>query len=148
MATDQPGRDEVRLRVHLTAPPQRVFQFLATDAGRAAFWAESAMAGDGYIDFRFANGMTHRGRILAADAPRRFEVEYFGGARAAFELTDDGAGGTDLTLTERGIPAEWFAEQRAGWVTVLLALKGAVDFSIDLRNHDPNRTWEKGFVDV
>jgi hypothetical protein len=35
----------------------------------------------------------------------------------------------------------------AGWVSVLLALKAAVDFGVDLRNHDPERTWSTGFVD-
>jgi hypothetical protein len=35
----------------------------------------------------------------------------------------------------------------AGWVSVLLALKAAADFGIDLRNHDPARTWNKGYVD-
>lgn len=31
---------------------------------------------------------------------------------------------------------------------MLLALKAAVDFAIDLRSHDPGRTWEHGYVDV
>ena len=31
---------------------------------------------------------------------------------------------------------------------VRLALKAAVDFSIDLRNQDPDRSWENGYVDV
>jgi hypothetical protein len=39
------------------------------------------------------------------------------------------------------------AETQAGWVSVLLALKGAVDYGVDLRNHDNSRTWRKGFVD-
>jgi hypothetical protein len=36
----------------------------------------------------------------------------------------------------------------AGWVSVLLALKAAVDFGVDLRNSDPARRWEDGYVDV
>ncbi len=140
--------DEVRLRVHLRSAPQRVYDYLATDAGRGAFWAESAAARDDVIEFRFANGMTHRGRILEADPPRRFAVEYFGGSRARFELTGDGAGGTELELRETGIPPATIDDQRAGWVTVLLNLKAAVDFSVDLRNGDPERTWENGYVDV
>jgi hypothetical protein len=28
-----------------------------------------------------------------------------------------------------------------------MALKAAADFSADLRNHDPSRTWERGFAD-
>ena len=35
----------------------------------------------------------------------------------------------------------------AGWVSVLMAMKGAVDFEIDLRNHNPERVWENGYLD-
>jgi hypothetical protein len=31
---------------------------------------------------------------------------------------------------------------------VLLALKAAVDHGIDLRNHDPRRTWDRGYADA
>ena len=37
---------------------------------------------------------------------------------------------------------------RVGVVSVLLALKAAADFSVDLRNRDPGRRWEDGYVDV
>jgi hypothetical protein len=66
----------------------------------------------------------------------------------AFELVSDGAGGTDLTLTESGLPTVARVENMVGWVTVLLNLKAAVDFGIDLRNKDPKRSWEWGYVDV
>jgi len=35
----------------------------------------------------------------------------------------------------------------AGWVSVLMALKAAVDHGVDLRNHDPQRTWDQGYAD-
>lgn len=79
--------------------------------------------------------------------PYRFAVEYLGGSIATFELAEDGAGGTDLALTDAGVPEKDRIETIAGWLSVLLALKAAVDFSIDLRNHDPRRTWDQGFVD-
>jgi hypothetical protein len=28
-----------------------------------------------------------------------------------------------------------------------MALKGVMDYGVDLRNHDPMRTWEQGYVD-
>jgi hypothetical protein len=28
-----------------------------------------------------------------------------------------------------------------------MALKAAADFGVDLRSHDPGRTWDQGFVD-
>ena len=35
----------------------------------------------------------------------------------------------------------------AGWVSVLLTLKAAIDFDVDIRNHDPKRTWDQGYAD-
>ena len=140
--------NQVQLRVHLSSSPKKVFEFLTTDSGRSAFWAESAVEEDGLIHFRFSNGMEHVGKILDIEAPRRFSVTYFGGSVATFHLLEDGVGGTDVTLVETDIPQEWLAEHRAGWVTVLLSLKAAVDFSVDLRNQDSKRNWERGYVDA
>ncbi len=142
---DEPGA--IRWRLHLTAAPAAVYQQLATGAGRRRFWAESAEETDGVIHFRFANGMTLAGRILTRDPPHRFAVTYFGDSQVTFDCQDDGQGGTDLMLTETGVPEAWRSENRAGWVSVLLALKAAVDFGVDLRNHDPARSWDRGYVD-
>ena len=138
---------EIRWRLHLASPPEAVWELLATDDGRARFWAESAVERDGEIEFAFINGARWRGAILAAERPRLFAVEYFGGSRATFALEPDGARGTDLTLVETNVPEEWDAENRAGWVSVLLELKAVADFGADLRNHDSRRTWSQGYCD-
>lgn len=138
----------IRWRIHLRSAPDVVFAALATDEGRARFWAEAACERDGAVQFRFANGQQLNAPVLAREPPHRFEVAYFGGSAATFELVPDGGGGTDLTLTETGVPEAELVQNRAGWVSVLLALKAAVDFAVDLRNHDPDRTWERGYVDV
>jgi uncharacterized protein YndB with AHSA1/START domain len=137
----------IRLRVHLAASPAAVYSFLATDEGRARFWAESAVEQEGHIVFQFPNGQSWRGQILEADPARVFRLVYFGGSETTFHLADDGTGGTDLTLADRGVPPEDKAEVLAGWTSVLMALKAAVDFGVDLRNHDPSRSWDQGFVD-
>ena len=124
-----------------------MYDLIATSDGRRRFWAEAADERDGVVEFRFSNGAVWRGRVLERDAPHRFAVEYLGGSRATFECADDGAGGTDLTLTETGVSPEDWEENHAGWVSVLLALKAAADFDVDLRNHDPSRSWDAGFVD-
>ena len=142
----EPG-SPIRWRIHLASPPAAVHQMLSTDAGRARFWAESAVERDGWIDWRWPGGLEARTPILGNEPPHVFRVGYFGGSTAIFQLADDGAGGTDLTLTDEGVgEAEW-QETHAGWVSVLLALKAAVDHGIDLRNHDDARSWNEGYVD-
>ena len=136
----------IRWRLHLASPPAVVHEMLSTDAGRARFWAESTETLDGWIHWHWPGGMQAQLRVLADEPPRLFRVEYFGGSTATFELADDGAGGTDLTLTDDGVREVDWQETHAGWVSVLLALKAAVDHVIDLRNHDDARTWEQGYA--
>jgi uncharacterized protein YndB with AHSA1/START domain len=136
----------IRWRLHVPAPPEAVYDALATDAGRASFWAESAIERDGHVHFVFANGQELRARIVERSRPRRFALEYFEGV-ATFTLSPSPPGGTDLLLEHEGVaPAEW-ADVHAGWLNVLLPLKARVAFGVDLRNHDPARTWDQGYVD-
>lgn len=136
---------EIRWKVHIARPPEAVFDAIASDAGRARFWAESADERDGAIHFVFVNGVRHRARLLHSQPPTEWSIEYFGG-RCTFRLDPDGRGGTDLTLTHDVAPDE-FAEVSAGWLNVLLPLKAWIQFGIDLRNHDARRTWDQGYVD-
>jgi len=137
----------IRWRIHLKSPPPMVYAMLATDEGRARFWAESAVEQNGVIEFEFPGGLSWRGKVLEAKPPDRFVIEYYDSSLTTFVLDDDGSGGTDLTLTDEGVPPAHLAEVMAGWVSVLMALKAAVDFSVDLRNHDPQRTWNEGYAD-
>ena len=146
MHSFQSDPDAIRWRLHLRSAPKEVFARLATDGGRASFWAERTREHDGAIDFEFPDGTRERSRILEVEEPRRFALEYFG-ARTVFELAADGLGGTVLMLAAHGIREDERDEVTAGWVSVLLCLKAAVDHGVDLRNHDPARTWAQGFVD-
>lgn len=137
----------IRWRLHLRSSPAKVYQMLASAEGRALFWAESALEENGKISFRFPNGQQWSGRVIEQDFPRKYVVEYFGGSTVTFELQKDKGGGTDLILTEEGVSEAERAEALAGWVSVLLELKAVVDFGVDLRNHDPERTWDAGYVD-
>ena len=56
-------------------------------------------------------------------------------------------GNNAYNLINQGIPDWDYLEVYAGWLSVLFALKGVVDFGIDLRNHDPNRTWDDRFIE-
>lgn len=144
----QPYPGEIRWRVHLRSSPRNVYEILATDVGRAQFWAEATEERGDTLVFHLLND-PHRivGKILERDPWRGFAVEYFAGSTARFELEPDGAGGTDLSLSAGNVDERWRMEMAAGWVTVLMALKAAADFGVDLRNHDQTRTWDQGFVD-
>jgi uncharacterized protein YndB with AHSA1/START domain len=135
----------IRWRLHLAAAPDKVHEMLATDAGRARFWATSAVETNGVIDWRWPES-SGRFKVIE-NTPQRFVVEYFGHTTVAFTLASDGGKGTDLTMTERGLPEEDRVEALARWVSLLMALKAAVDFGVDLRNRDGRRTWRNGFVD-
>jgi uncharacterized protein YndB with AHSA1/START domain len=137
----------IRWRLHLKSSPSSVFRLIATDEGRARFWAESARERDGSIEFQFPNGFEWRGEILENRPPHRFSVQYIDGKRATFELAKDRAGGTDLTLTDDSVSPAWRPTGLAGRDSVLLALSAAVDFSVDLRDHDPHRRWDEGNVE-
>lgn len=144
--TFQPDPDRIVWRLHLAAPPQRVYAALDSDDGRAAFWAESAPEVEGRVRFTFADGTVWDGRVLRREPPRLWSVEYFGSV-VEFLLEPDSAGGTDLTMTDHGVSEEHRTEVIAGWLNVLLPLKAHVDFGVDLHNHDRNRTWQQGYAD-
>lgn len=132
--------------MHIQAPPEQVFDLLDSDQGRACFWAESAVMVDDVIEFRLSKRYVHRSRVRVRDRQRVFAIEYLGGP-VRFELTPDGAGGTDLLLIHEGVaPDEWI-ETHAGWLNVLFPLKAWAAQGVELRNHDPGRTWDHGYAD-
>lgn len=132
--------------MHIRVPPERVFEALDTNQGRASFWAESAVESDGKIEFQFANGFRFSGRVLQRNSPDRYAIEYFGGP-VRFELAPDGSDGTDLLLTHEGVSDESWQEVHAGWLNVLFPLKAWLEHDVDLRNHDPKRSWDQGYAD-
>lgn len=143
----QENSNVIQWKVHLHSPRARVYEYLNTDEGRAKFWAESAIENDGAIEFVFPNGWTWRGKILERVLNEKFAVNYFGNSITTFELRDDGSGGTDVFLSDAHVPPDDRVEVIAGWVSVLMQMKAALDFEIDLRTHDKTRTWDEGFVE-
>jgi uncharacterized protein YndB with AHSA1/START domain len=126
--------------------PEAVYRALTTDAGRASFWAESAVESGQRIEFVFADGSRYAARILEQVPPVRFSLVYFESV-ATFELSPDRAGGTELLLTNDGVPLSEWHEVHAGWLSVLFPLKAVLCFGVDLRNHSPSRTWNQGYAD-
>jgi len=138
--------ETIQWKLHFRSSPERVYEALATDAGRRQYWAESAAETDGRLHYVFLNGVEDIGTVLERVPGRKFKVTYFNWT-VTFELAADGATGTDMTMTCVGVPESSKEEITAGWVSWLMAMKAAVDFQVDLRNHDPERTWFSGYAD-
>ncbi len=138
---------QISWRLHLRSSPERVYALLDSDEGRARFWAESAIKSNEHIHFIFPNGFQWRARLRKRIRNSLFQIEYIGGSIASFELHPDGRGGTELALHDVGVDTSEREEVIAGWVSVLMALKAAVDFDVDLRNHDSQRNWDQGYVE-
>ena len=45
-----------------------------------------------------------------------------------------------MTFHAEGVKSD---EEWPGWVSVLLELKAAADYNVDVRNHDVTRTWDR-----
>lgn len=138
----------IRWRIHLRSAPAAVYELLATDAGRRRFWARRSVERGDTLRLEFANGQAVDCTLLERVPARRFALTYFAGSRVSFGLAPDGAGGTDLELVESGVPEGERLDNLAGWVSVLLTLKAAADFGVDLRNDDVAKRWEDDYVDV
>jgi uncharacterized protein YndB with AHSA1/START domain len=132
--------------MHLPVSPQRVYDALNSDEGRASFWAETAIERDGHIEFRFSGGYSCRSPILERVPGRLFAIDYIGGP-VTFELSPDGRAGTELFLVHRNIGSDEWNEVHAGWLNVLFPLKAWLVYGVDLRNHDPSRSWGHGYAD-
>jgi uncharacterized protein YndB with AHSA1/START domain len=143
----QDDPNSIRWRLHLKSPVEKVYQAVSTDNGRASFWAESAVEQENIIHFKFPNKLIWEAQILEAIPNRRYTIEYIGKSVTTFLLEEDDRGGTDLTLIDTEVPLAHRTEVIAGWVSVLMALKAAVDFGVDLRTHDEGRHWDHGYVE-
>ncbi len=136
----------IRWNMHFTSPRTKVFSALSTDEGRARYWAESALEVNGKVTFHILGYEPFSGRVLKVNAPSLFALEYFG-TTIEFSLRDDDHGGTDLSLVATQVDEAIRMEMVAGWVSVLMAMKAAVDHGVDLRNHDQSRAWANGYAD-
>lgn len=136
----------IRWKLHFKSSLDVVYDALATDEGRARYWAESAPEVNGIITFHILGYEPNPGKILQCERPTRFKLEYFG-TIVEFVLQDDHSGGTDLSLTATQVDESFRMEMVSGWISVLMAMKAAVDHGVDLRNHSELRSWNNGYVD-
>lgn len=132
-------------KLKLTSSKERVYYMLSTNEGRASFWAESAKQKDREIHFVFPNGEQYQSRIINNKPCEEFIIDYFGSI-VIFTIKEE-KGATILTLINKEVHPDEIIEVNAGWVSVLMALKAACDYNIDLRNHSSEYRWDNGYVE-
>lgn len=138
--------NQLSWKLHFKSESTWVYEFLVLPEKRKTYWAESAEEIDGVIHYVFLNGIENHGQILEKIPGQFFRVEYFG-MDVSFDLHACEGGGCDMTMICKNVDEDDRCELMAGWVSWLMAMKAAVDFDVDLRNHDSERTWFDGFAD-
>jgi hypothetical protein len=141
-----PGMNTVEWKIHLRSDPATVFEFLTSASGQEKFWAETACEKKGAVHFTFPNGESYISKILYCKPDSEFHLDYFN-SHLKFISAPSKEEGTDLTLINENVATGEYLDVSAGWISVLLNLKAAVDYNCDLRNHDIHKTWDQGYVD-
>jgi hypothetical protein len=136
----------IKWKVHFASPIEKVYEFLTTDNRRSKYWAEETKEEKGFIEFTILNYPKYKSKIIEKRPQELFRLEYFG-TDVTFELVKTNNNETDLQLTAITPDANVKNEMTAGRVSVLMAMKAAVDFGVDLRNHNRERVWENGYLD-
>ena len=112
----------------------RLFLF-ATPGGEMIRYEVDATVGGTFtfVDRRPDMGdVLHTGEYLEIDRPKRlvftFGVPQFNPDMTTVELdfAPTAAGGCQLTLTQRQVPAEWADRSKDGWTKIIASLDGAL----------------------
>jgi uncharacterized protein YndB with AHSA1/START domain len=140
------GTPAIVWRLRLDAGPERVFAAWLSASDHERFWCERSEAlPDGNFRQHFIDGTVACCVVEEAKASDYMRLHYFNSrVDIRLEGRDDG---TDLTLIARDVATHEWNDVHAGWLNVLLPFKAWVDFGVDLRNHDPVRTWAQRYAD-
>ena len=133
-------------RLCLAVPPERVFAAWLSAQDHERFWCErSEVLPEGGFRQHFIDGTAATCEVVETTAPLLIRLRYFG-SRVSIQL-EPRREGTDLTLVALDVEPHDWSDVHAGWLNVLLPFKAWVDFGVDLRNHDPSRTWSQRYAD-
>jgi hypothetical protein len=137
--------DPIMWRLRLASSPERAFDAWLSPADHVRFWCEQSDYVPLGFRFRFIDGTIEYCTVQRAVRPSHIAYRYFGSlVYVDFERCETG---TDLRLNVVGVPSSDWLDVYAGWLNVLLPFKAWVDHGVDLRNHDPLRTWAQRYVD-
>ena len=137
--------NEIYWNVKIKASPSKVYEMLNTAEGRSKFWAESASEKEECVYFKFPNNQEYVSRIINRVKNKEWTIDYFN-SLVNFTLESPDKEYTILKMVNRDVPKFEIEEVNAGWVSVLLSLKCACQWDLDLRNHDLSCTWDDHYV--
>jgi hypothetical protein len=131
----------VSWRLRLASPPVQVCELLADEAGRPRFRSELEIEPGMDLAAILSRGAVWEDADVDREPPYRFTVRYATGGVTTCDVADDGAGGSEVVVTDVGTVGEDRTDVLAAWVAALSAIKATVDFTLDLHTRDQLRTW-------
>lgn len=140
-------RSVVSWRLGLASPPLHVCELLEDEAGRPRFRSELEPEPGMDLAAILSRGAAWEDADFDGEPPYRFTVRYPTGGVTTCDVADDGAGGSDVTVTDVGTAGEDRTDVVAAWVASLSAIKATVDFTLDLHTRDQLRTWFPGYAE-
>jgi uncharacterized protein YndB with AHSA1/START domain len=130
----------VRVTHHFNASPERVFDawldpktagkwLFATPTGQMVRVDIDARVGGSFVivDRRNGEDVVHTGEYLEIDPPRRLVFTFAVPKYSALFTTvtieiEATASGSDLTLVQENVPAEYLGRNEKGWIGILVGL--------------------------
>lgn len=132
-------------KVYCKCNAAKLYSIFNSNEGRASFWAESAIEENGIIHFSFPNGQCYNAVLLNKIPGKQISLLYFDTV-LTINLYPEQVGAI-VEVVNENVPDDEYAEMKAGWVSVLMALKASADHGIDLRNHSAHKNWDTAYVD-
>ena len=142
-------------KIEIRATPERVFKAWTSDKEIVKWFMTEAKLEPkkgGRFFMKFLTGATGDETVLAIRKNRSFRFT-FGSDGETVEVTVKKTKlGTDCVLRQFGMKdtpdarINWHMGCRNGWVFFLTNLKAYLEKKIDLRSHDPKKTYLQGYV--
>lgn len=142
-------------KIEIRATPERVFKAWTSEKEIVKWFVSEAILQPkkgGRFFMKFVTGVSGDETILSIKKNHSFSFS-FGPDGEAVEVTvKKTKKGTDCILHQYGMKetpqakVNWHMGCRNGWVFFLTNLKAYLEKKIDLRSHDPKKTYLQGYV--
>lgn len=143
------------LKIEIAAPPERVYAAWTTAAEVEAWFSVrceiDARAG-GRLFYEWLGGDRLEANVIAARKNRELRIPFGPKGEEVRVVFTKIRGGTLCTLEQTGMRTspkqkiEMHLGCKTGWVFFLTNLKAYLEHGLDLRSHDPRRSYRTGYL--